>query len=85
MIRIITSAAVFALVSGSAYAASLSGQVASYDAQARTIHFDSGKTASIPVQVAVPADLAAGSHATVKIIDNTGRIGAVFSGTLLGS
>lgn len=85
MIRIIASAAALALVSGSAFAASISGPVASYDAQARTIRFENGETASIPVQVAVPADLAAGSHATVKINDNTGRIGAVFSSTLLGS
>ncbi|MFC5385238.1 hypothetical protein ACFPLB_04560 [Aquamicrobium segne] len=84
MIKIIASAAAFALLSGSAFAGSITGPVRSYDNQARTIVFESGETASVPLHVAVPADLGAGSQATVIINDNTGRAGVVFSDSLLG-
>jgi len=65
MTKLLLSAAALALVAGTASAASISGTVQSYDAQHRVIRFDDGKAVSLPITVAVPANLAAGSTANV--------------------
>ncbi len=86
MIRIIASVAALAVLSGSAMAAStLSGTVRSYDNQTRTIVLEDGSTASVPVQVAVPADLGSGSHAKIQFNSESGNVTTVFSGSLAGN
>lgn len=70
MKKIALSAAAFALAAGSAFAAMpVSGAVQSYDPAARVITFASGKTVAIASDVAIPANLGAGSHATVQMND----------------
>lgn len=80
MKKIVLSAAALALLSGSAFAAvPVSGTVQSYDAQTRVITFEGGKSVRVPADVAIPASLAAGKHATVDFNDEGDRIGVVFT------
>lgn len=80
--KIVLSLASLTLLGGSAFAAvPMSGTVKSYNAEARVITFDSGKSVTIPLDVAVPANLKAGQHATIDF--DHGRADTVFTGTLL--
>ncbi|MFC3074168.1 hypothetical protein [Shinella pollutisoli] len=79
MKKIVLSAA-FALFAGSALAAMpVSGIVQSYDAHTRVITFESGKTVALPQDVAVPANLAAGTHASVVFDDDGDRANIVLT------
>lgn len=80
--KIALSLASLTLLGGSAFAAvPMNGTVRSYNAEARVITFENGKSATIPLDVAVPANLKAGEHASLDF--DHGRVDSVFTGALL--
>ncbi|OQM74061.1 hypothetical protein [Manganibacter manganicus] len=83
MKKIIMTIATLAAFTGTAGAAQISGTVHSVDRGTRVIVLDDGSTAAVPLYVAIPADLEAGSHVNALINDNRGDVTAVFSDTLL--
>ena len=83
MKKIILTIATLAAFTGTAVAGQISGTVRSFDRGTRVIVLDDGSTATVPLHVAVPADLKAGSYAKVQFNGNTGDVTTVFSDTLL--
>lgn len=80
MKKIAIALASIALFAGAANAATdLSGTVAAYNAGSRVITFDSGKSVSVPSDVAIPASLQVGAHASVSFNSEGDQVNAVFT------
>lgn len=80
MKKIAIALASVSLFAGVANAApDLSGTVAAYNAGARVITFDSGKSISVPADVAIPASLQVGGHASVSFNSDGDKVDAVFT------
>ena len=83
MKKIILTIATLAAFTGTAVAGQMSGTVRSFDSGTRVIVLGDGSTATVPLHVAIPADLEAGSYAKVQFNGNNGDVTTVFTGTLL--
>lgn len=80
MKKILISAAALAAFAGSAMAAvPVSGTVTFYNPEARVITFDSGKSVTVPQDVAIPANLSVGSHASVDFNSRGDKVDVVFT------
>ncbi|MBD0415700.1 hypothetical protein [Oryzicola mucosus] len=80
MKKIAIAVAAVALFAGAANAASsVSGTVSAYNAEARVITFDNGKSVSVPLDVAIPASLQVGGQASIAFDSEGDRVNAVFT------
>ncbi|MBD0413451.1 hypothetical protein [Oryzicola mucosus] len=80
MKKILISAAALALLGGSAFAAvPVSGTVEYYNPETRVITFESGQSVTVPLDVAIPANLQAGSHASVDFNGRGDKVDVVFT------
>ncbi|MDI6024968.1 hypothetical protein QBK99_01915 [Corticibacterium sp. UT-5YL-CI-8] len=77
MKKLALTIASLALLGGTAFAAvPLSGTVKSFNQEARVITFTNGESVTVPLDVAIPAGLHAGGHASVDF--SHGQVETVF-------
>lgn len=58
------------LMSGAAWAATVDGVVKEFNKDTRVIMLEDGKSYTVPADVALPADLAAGKKITITVGDD---------------
>ena len=78
MRKLIIALGAAALMSGAAWAASADGVVKELNKEAKVITLEDGKSYTVPADVALPADLAAGMKVTVTVAaDDATQVSAV--------
>lgn len=70
MRKLIIALGTVALMSGAAWAASVDGVVKEFNKDTRVITMEDGKSYTVPADIALPADLAAGKKITVTVADD---------------
>lgn len=70
MRKLVLALGAVALMAGAAWAASADGVVKEFNKDSRVITMEDGKSYTVPADVALPADLAAGMKITVTVADD---------------
>lgn len=78
MRKLILAAASLALMSGAAFAGEANGIVAKFNSEARVITLDSGKSFTVPRDVALPA-IMVGSRVSIQLDDENDKVDNVFA------
>jgi len=70
MRKLILALGAAALMAGAAWAASADGVVKEFNKDTRVITLEDGKSYTVPADVALPADLAAGMKVSITVADD---------------
>ncbi|MCX8567920.1 MULTISPECIES: DUF1344 domain-containing protein [Hyphomicrobiales] len=80
MRKFVLAAAALALMSGAAMASEVDGVVAKFNPHTRVITLKDGESYTIPMDVAIPTNIAAGKKVAISEHDNGAKIDYVLVG-----